>query len=63
MAKLALAEMLRKRKLSKRAFAKRLGIDYHNVFRYFRPTVDPKLSTLTRWARAIGCRVRDLIRE
>jgi transcriptional regulator with XRE-family HTH domain len=63
MAKLALGAALKKKKLSKRQFAKRLGIAYHNVFRLFHDDQDPKLSTLSRWAKIIGCRVRDLIKE
>ena len=63
MAKLALAEALKKRKLSKRKFAQMLGISYHNVFRLFREGQDPKLSTLTKWAAILKCRVRDLIKE
>lgn len=63
MAKMVLAKVLIRRKLSKRQFAKRLGIEYHYVFRYFRPGYDPKLSTLSRWARAIGCKISDLYEE
>lgn len=60
---IALKEMLQKRGLSKRQFAQRLGMRYEHVFRLFRPGVDPKLSTLAKWAKALRCRVRDLIRE
>lgn len=63
MAKLILAEVLKKRGLSKRQFAKRLGKDYPAVFRYFRDGYDPKLSTLEDWAKALNCRVRDLVEE
>lgn len=63
MAKLILGEVLKKRKLSKRQFAKRLGAHYHSVFQFFRPGYNPTLKTLERWAKAIGCKVRDLIRE
>jgi len=63
MAKLILAEVLKKKNLSKRQFAKRLKIDYSSVFRYFRDGYDPKLSTLERWAKAIGVKVRDLLEE
>jgi len=63
MAKLILAEVLKKKGLSKRQFAKRLGKDYPAVFRYFREGYDPKLSTLEDWARALNCRVRDLVEE
>ena len=63
MAKLALAKALKRKKLSKRKFAKRLGIEYKNVFRLFHEGADPRLSALTRYAQAIGCRVRDLLDE
>ena len=63
MAKLVLAEVLKKKGLSKRQFAKRLGKDYPGVFRYFREGYDPKLSTLEDWAKALNCRVRDLVEE
>jgi hypothetical protein len=63
MAKLILGEVLRKKSLSKRKFAKLIGEEYANVFRYFRPTYDPKLSKLAFWAKKLGVRVRDLIRE
>lgn len=63
MARLILDKMLKRRKLSKRQFAKRLDIEYNNVFRYFRNGYDPKLSSLEKWAKAIGCKVRDLIEE
>lgn len=63
MAKLDLASILKKKKLSKRKFAQMLGVSYHNVFRLFHDDQDPKLSTLTKWAKLLGCRVRDLIKE
>jgi DNA-binding Xre family transcriptional regulator len=63
MAKLVLDKVLKRKKLSKRQFAKRLEIDYAAVFRYFRAGYDPKLSTLEKWSRAIGCRIRDLFEE
>lgn len=63
MAKVILDEVLKRKKLSKRQFAKRLGIAYHNVFRLFHPGHDPKLSTLEKWAKALGCKIKDLYRE
>jgi hypothetical protein len=63
MAKLLLGEVLRKKGLSKRQFAKQLGERYENVFRYFREGYDPKLSKLVAWAKVLKCRVRDLIKE
>jgi transcriptional regulator with XRE-family HTH domain len=58
-----LAEVLRRKKVSKRQLSIRLGIKYGNVFRYFSPSYDPKLSMLKAWAKALGCRVRDLYDE
>ena len=55
--------MLEKKGLSKRQFAKLLGVSYPAVFRYFRDGYDPKLSTLRRWAKVIECKIRDLYEE
>lgn len=63
MARLTLAAALEKKKMSKRQFAKRLGAHYHSVFQFFKPTYNPTFKTMTRWAKAIGCRVRDLFQE
>jgi transcriptional regulator with XRE-family HTH domain len=63
MAKLLLDKVLKKKKISKRQFAKRLGIDYASVFRFFRPGYDPKLSTLEKWAVALDVRIKDLFSE
>lgn len=40
-----------------------MGIRYENVFRLFRPEYNPRFSRLVEIARAVGCRVRDLIEE
>lgn len=63
MARLQLEQMLKKRGMSKRQFAKRLGILYPAVFRFFREGYDPKLSTLEKWAKVLDCRIRDLYAE
>lgn len=63
MAKFALAKYLKKRKMSKRQFAKLIEMRYEQVFRLFREGYDPKLSLLNRAAKALKCRVRDLIKE
>jgi transcriptional regulator with XRE-family HTH domain len=63
MAKLALGEALKKKGMSKRQFAKLLDIEYKNVFRLFHAGADPKLSTLNKWAKLLGCKVRDLLKE
>jgi transcriptional regulator with XRE-family HTH domain len=61
--KLILAEVLKKHGLSKRQFAIRLGAHYHSVFQFFKPNYNPTFKTMKRWADAIGCKVRDLIKE
>lgn len=63
MPRIVLAEVLKRKRLSKREFAKRLGMQYHNVFRLFRPGQNPRFSTLVLWASVIPCKVRDLIRD
>jgi len=63
MAKVVLGEVLKKKRLSKRQFAKNLKIEYSSVFRYFRDGYDPKFSTLEKWAKALHVRVKDLIDE
>jgi transcriptional regulator with XRE-family HTH domain len=62
-AKLTLAQALKKKKLSKRQFAKRLGERYNNVFRYFREGYDPKFSKMEEMAKAIGVKIKDLFKE
>jgi DNA-binding Xre family transcriptional regulator len=62
-ATLNLERILKRKKLSKRKFAKLIGVRYENVFRYFRPGQDPRLSALSKWAKALRCKVRDLLRE
>jgi len=63
MAKIILSGVLKRKKVSKRQFAKRLNISYSNVFRYFKPIYDPKLSTLQAWAKALSCKISDLFEE
>lgn len=63
MARLLLADVMKRREISKRQLAKRLKIDYSSVFRYFRKGYDPKLSTLEKWAKALGVKIRDLIED
>lgn len=63
MAKLNLAAVLKRKHISKRKFAQMLGISYHNVFRLFHADQNPTLSTMTKWAKLLGCKVRDLIKE
>jgi predicted transcriptional regulator len=60
---LLLQQILEKRGTSKRQFAKLLNIQYPAVFEYFRPDYNPKLSTLTKFALALNCKIRDLIDE
>ncbi len=58
-----LSDVIKKKDVSKRQFAKRLGIEYPTVFRYFREGYDPKLSTLSAWAKALNCKIKDLYEE
>jgi DNA-binding Xre family transcriptional regulator len=62
-ARVILAAVLKRKGISKRQFARLIGVDYHNVFRLFREGTDPRFSTLSKWAKALNCKVRDLIRE
>lgn len=64
MARLILAQVLKRKGISKLEFGRRLGIkNPENVYRLFRPGVDPHFSALKRYARALRCKVRDLIKE
>ena len=63
MPSLRILEMLEKRKVSQYRLAILLGMDGKNVARIFRPSYNPTFSTLTRIAKALKCKVRDLIRE
>ena len=62
-AQFILDKVLKKRGISKRQFAKLIEMDYRQVFRLFEDGYDPKLSLLIRAARALKCKVRDLIKE
>lgn len=63
MPRVNLDRILKRKKLSRRKFARLIGIDYKNVSRMFRPTFDPRLSSLASYAKRLGVRVRDLIEE
>jgi DNA-binding Xre family transcriptional regulator len=61
--KLKLEALLQKKKISKYRLAQLLGVPASNVFRYFKPDYDPKLSTLERWAKVLEVKVKDLLDE
>lgn len=63
MAKILLEEMLKKKGISKYRFAKMLGVHQPTIFRYLKPDYDPKFSSLERWAKVLGCKIRDLYKE
>jgi len=63
MAKLLLGDVLKKKNISKRQFAKLLGMDYSSVFRFFRTGYDPKFSTMQRWAKVLQVKIKDLFHE
>ena len=63
MAKLKLDQILKQKKMSKYKLAQILGLPTASIFRYFKPEYDPKLSTLEKWAKVLGVRIRDLYEE
>lgn len=63
MAKLNLLAVLKRKKISKRAFGRLLNARDENYWRIFRPGHDPRLSTLITWAKLLKVKVRDLIKE
>lgn len=63
MAKLALLRVLKRKRISKREFARRAGLQYENLPRLFRKGHNPTLESLNRYAKALGVKVRDLLDE
>jgi predicted transcriptional regulator len=63
MAKLKLAKYLEEQGLSKNAFARLLDVNPPVVRRFIKPDYDPKLSTLSKWAKKLKCEVSDLLEE
>lgn len=63
MPRIILDKILKKKGISKRQFAKRLGIEYKNVFRLFHKGGDPRFTTLVKWAAALKIKVTDLIED
>jgi transcriptional regulator with XRE-family HTH domain len=62
-AKTCLAKVLKRKKMTKYRFAKLIGVEYSNIVRFFRPNYDPRLSTLTRWAKALNVSIKDLVED
>jgi len=60
-AKICLAKVLKEKKITKYRFAKLIGSEYSNIVPYFKPNSDPRLSTVSKWAKALKVSVRDLI--
>ncbi len=63
MAKTSLSKVLKEKKITKYRFAKLIGVEYSNIVRYFRPNYDPRLSTLSKWAKALDVSVKDLVED
>jgi transcriptional regulator with XRE-family HTH domain len=63
MPKVILDKVLKKQGISKRRFAKMIGMSYPNVFRLFRSGTDPRFSALVKWAKALKIKVRELIED
>ena len=59
---LILASVLKKKRISKLEFGRRLGIDQRNLSKLFRKGYNPRVSTLYLYAKVIGCKARDLIK-
>lgn len=56
-----LDKVLKKYKMSRYRFAKELGIDPKNSPRMFRDDFNPRVSDLETYAKAIGCKIRELL--
>lgn len=63
MAKLVLKEVLDKKKISHRQFAKLLKSDSGSLGKYLRGEGNPTLETLEKWAKVLNIKVRDLLKE
>ncbi|WP_374028136.1 helix-turn-helix domain-containing protein [Bdellovibrio bacteriovorus] len=63
MARVALDKVLKKKKLSKNAFAKKLGVLPSVVRPFFHEDANPKLQTLALWARVLDCKISELYDE
>jgi transcriptional regulator with XRE-family HTH domain len=63
MPELRLELILKKKKLSKRQFARLLKTDTGTLSKYFKGTGNPTLLTLEKWAKLLNVKVRDLIKE
>lgn len=63
MAKLRLKEALKKKKITQYAFAKMVGTSQSNVRKYTEEGLDPRLSTLGKWAKVLNISVKDLIED
>ena len=60
--KFKLAEFLEDNNISKNDFARLMDIQkFGAVRRYFKPNYDPHLSSLARFAVALGCSIEDLV--
>lgn len=63
MARLRIRKVLKKKGISIKQFARMTQTDYSSMSRDTRPTSNPTLLRLTRWARLLKCKVRDLLEE
>lgn len=63
MAKHKLKEILKKKKMTDYAFAKLMGTSQSNIRKYTVDDSDPRLSTLAKWAKALGISIKDLVED
>jgi DNA-binding Xre family transcriptional regulator len=62
-ARVALAKVLKQKKMTKYRFAKLVGMDSSNLVKCFKPGYDPRLTTIAKWAEALDVSVKDLIED
>jgi transcriptional regulator with XRE-family HTH domain len=63
MAKIRLSEELKKQKISKRQFTIMMKSDTGTMGRYYRGDGNPTLATLDKWAKALGVKIKDLVKD
>lgn len=54
---------MKRKKVSGKELARRMKVDVRNVRRWLNTASNPRFYTLVDMAKALGCKVRDLIKE
>lgn len=63
MVRLVVRQLLKKKGISVRKFAKMIKSDYPSMFRALKPTANPTLRTMEKWAKALDVKIFDLFQE